>query len=318
MFGNSDENLGLPGGFGDSLSGLGGEHGADLGDDSGLPGGMAFDRPAETGKRAKKTTKAKRAPVEGAPVTKKALGRNRTLMLGLAGLVGVGILVLTVMPTTGATTWVALSKAGLGQTATLDPTQVLFQAVPDDLISEGALQGASKAEVTAKVTALSGKRVSVAVPARGQLHTDDFASAGLLSPDLKPGQVLMSISATLGSAVAGGIQAGDHVSVIGVQDGVARVLADDVAVLKVAPPEQTLTALANQQKDAKETIPAKALGGEYVVAVANTLAPQLVAVQSQGTLELVLRPQGAAPAPAGPVSSKDVICNGNLVLDGCR
>jgi Flp pilus assembly protein CpaB len=206
------------------------------------------------------------------------------------------------------TVLVAKSLIPRGTSGTLIAQEGLYQVttVPKDQLKDLAI---------ADPAALGGRVTAVDVYPGQQLTQTDFTTEGANSipSQITGSRRAIAIPVDVTHAVAGQLQAGDHVDVyvgLNAQQGAAtaaviKLLASNVLVLSV--PSTTSGGLGGSSSSG---------GGNAVLRVSANMAGKFAFAADNGILWLVLRPQvGAKPTPPSIVTAGQLLA-GRPVVGG--
>lgn len=156
---------------------------------------------------------------------------------------------------------------------------------------------------------IEGTVTQYPLPAKTQLRADQFGLQATLGQELEPNERLVSVRATVSTAVAGGLIPGDYVDIIGATDGHARVVAYNVPIMSVTASEERYDSVSDAQAadpDLRpgEVLPSDPVPGIYVVKVPVEVVPTLLNWNESATLNLAYRGADSISVPL-PDSSLD-------------
>lgn len=271
------------------------------------PGAPASAPPAPAGKKKTKEPK---------PANKRVVSVNRNAALGAAVLAG-GMVVLMSMGSGPKQTWVARSAGPINALNQISEQSVKATQVTPDLLEEGAITGSTEKEALEKALSQIGDSPArFPIPAGSQLHLQQFGTETKLLKPLAPTERLISVQATVSNAVAGTLNAGDRVDIVGydADSKATNLLLGDVEIVARQVSQDAYNSAAQQQTGEKgkslkpeDLIPQDPIPGLYVVRVPADQVIRLLAVGNNGTLHLVLRGEGAQPLPDNLMTSGTAI-----------
>lgn len=254
----------------------------------GVKGGRQDKAPGEA-KSGKKGTK---------PPTKRIMSRQVIIALVFA-LVASGV-VLKVLGDTTDGQYVVRASADIAANTPVSGSLLEAAKLDKDAIEPNAFVGDSAEEALENaLEELQGVVTQYPLASKSQLRADQFGLQATLGADLLPTERLVSIRASVGTAVAGGLVVGDRVDVIGATDGLTRTVAYNVPIMSITVSEERYDSVADQQSTDKditagELLPGNPVPGIYVVKVPADLVPSLLNWNESATLYLSYRPaQGA-------------------------
>lgn len=248
--------------------------------------------PAKAEGRAKRGAQKKADKPEKVP-TKRVISRQFTIAGIFALVVGGGA--FFVLTDSGDQTYVVRATSEIAAGSAVSGGMLEAALLPQVAVEDGALTGATAEEALKKAQdELDGLVTQFPVPAKSQLQVAEFGLQANLGEALAPTERLVSINATVGTSVAGGLSAGDRVDIIGAVDGWTRVVAYNVPITSITVSEDLYNNVADQQTADKDVRPEEALPGDpvpgiYVVRVPADLAPTLLNWNTSGTLHLAYR-----------------------------
>lgn len=269
-----------------------------------LPGSGVGQRPAQSSPSQKRRSTKES---EGKKPTKRLISRQviiATIFALIAGVVVVFMLTdepahqYVVRTTTDVPAGTALS-AGL-----LEAT-----ALPNDAIEPNAFTSdTGEAALEEALEELEGTVTQFPLPAKSQIRSDQFGFQATLGAGLAPNERLVSIRATVSTAVAGGLSVGDHVDIFGATDGRSRIVAYDVPIMSITVSEDGYNSVADQQAADPElrpedALPADPVPGIYVVKVPAEILPTIINWNESASLYLAYR---GADAISIPVEDSDL------------
>jgi len=204
----------------------------------------------------------------------------------------------------------------------LTPTMFsVVPASPDDVV-DGAYKGSRAAM---EKFSLTGFYSRIPIAKGSQLTRDMAGSTADLTKELKENERLASFQARLARSVGGTVRVGDTVDIYGVADfstsgnseTVSWLLAENVRIVAVAPPESQLDSAAQRQSSAAQDgtaksrntyLPGDPLPGTYTVVVDAALIPRLLTVEESGELFLAYRAPDATNVAIPPQSIQSTVC----------
>ncbi|MHB9038393.1 MAG: Flp pilus assembly protein CpaB [Armatimonadota bacterium] len=244
-------------------------------------------------------------------------GLARTAVLIVAGLLGLGTLVLVYayLAKPGGQpeklTPVVLAAVDISTETILSPGMVKLKLIPKSELQEDAATALSS--VNGKVTALPLKAGEQIIA--GSL-VDKMTAFGLVAM-IPRGTRAMTITVDSVDAVSGLLRPGDHVdvvaSVIQGSDSVAKTILQDVTLLAVNANLQTVSR-GEQVAPSKEKPPAEqSTATNVTIAVTPEEAERLVAAQQKGKLKLGLRGMGDIARAPTEGASLNRVMGSNLI-----
>lgn len=302
----------MPGGFGNYAS---------------PPGGQGSLSRAGTGsskEQKKRGRKRKQESGDKAP-TKRLLTTQKALAVVLALVVGAMALLLSSAPVEQV--YVVRTSQSVPALSKLSAAQIEAIALPPEAVEEGAITAATADEALVLISELLDKgRVRMELAKGHQLQAKDFTAEALLASPLGPDERLVSVEASVMSAVGGQLRAGDRVDIIVVADAdirlpdgsetrrtLSNLIAYDVEIVSVLPAESQFNAISQEQLSGDRTVGGNALlpndpvPGIYNVRVTVQQAVVLAAAGAEGELTLVARGAGASDEVVSPIDLEDVL-----------
>lgn len=264
------------------------------------PPRLGEDAADDGGKKKRKKKRKKKGKDGDGETTRGVANRRRIAAVGLALLTG-ALLFFASGEEPVEESFVARADRPIGALTELEESMVGADALPLELIEEGAYTGETAEEaIAAAMEALAGQRTQYPVAKGEQLHAEDFLLEARLAPDIGPDERLISLSASIAGAVGGDLRVGDHVDIIGVGQDLSRVMVNNAEVVDITLPEDEFGSFAASQTDEEgrdtsraELIPGDPIPGVYTLLVAAEDAPRLLTVGSLGEILLVYRAPGA-------------------------
>lgn len=260
-------------------------------------------------------------------VTRRGVRMQLTFFLIFGAAAGL----LAVFVTTGSepTTYVARAEQALAAGQILDlETWAGIDVVPlpTDAVEEGSFSGETVKEVLDLLRgSISGEATLYPVAAGQQLRPEHFTGNGSGVPvrGLQPDERQISVTARAARAVAGTIRPGDRVDVYAVTgDGVAGLLGQNIEVVAVSLPPDSLESAAAGQIDSRESnlsdyVPSNPIGGTYVLKVKANDAVRYFAADTGGAIYLAVRGTDALETRVEPINATLAICEGSASA-ACR
>lgn len=294
------------------------------------PGGYApphLEQPAppktRRGRRKAKAT----TPEDGEQVTKKVVDSNKRMALVAAVVLALAVGFIALGSQSPGNFVVRVTEP-IAAGDTINPDLHLEAvAVTDDMIEVGAYVGQTEAAALELAREdIAGARAQYPIPARSQLNKNDFNVEVALATPLKGNERLVSITASVASAVAGKIKTGDRVDIVASSNDVAGVILTDIEVVAVTASESQFQAVSNQQTgedrnaNPEDLLPGQPVPGIYTLRVAAVDVGKVVAINDAAKVTLVYRPAGGGDTPTAATSVLDVICGSDNVdrSSGCR
>jgi Flp pilus assembly protein CpaB len=272
----------------------------------------------------KKKKKKKKNPKTGA-------SRSRTSLI-LAVVLAVLSLgaVLTLGGESDTDVWVLRSKVRINQLEQVQEGMLEAVKLPAEAIEPTSITADSSDEilVIAVGDATSEKVVGAfpLFPIREgqQLSFEMFTSTGSTATALLPGERLVSVESSTGTAIAGSLRPGDRVDVVSVnsQDDTAGLVAVDVEIVSVQvnggaldSASQRQASESGQDLSREDVLPRDPIPGTYVLKADAETSVALTIADSSGPLYLLYRSPNAENVAVGVVDLATVICNAGLELD---
>jgi len=264
---------------------------------------------------------------ERAGTTRKRVSTQFTLFMifsMIAGLLGVFL-----VTERGPVTYVARVKAPLAAGMLVefgDSARIEVVAMAKEAVEPGTFSGPDGESVIERIRIeLGGQRTIYSLSIGQQLRPEFFTGVGSGIPDrsLLPDERQISITAKASRSVAGTIRPGDYVDVYAVtSSGVAGLLGENIEVMAVSLPPDSLENAASAQADQQEIglaqiVPTNAIGGTYVLKVKSTDAAKYFAADIGGAVYLALRGTEALNSPVVPVNALMAVCAGST-SPACR
>lgn len=255
------------------------------------------------------------------PMKVPAVRSTRAYLLVAVVLAAAAFLVVLSMSAKRAGTYVLVAERTVPARTKLTKDMFAVKAVEKSTIVEGAYTSSNK-EKLAKQDYV-GLYSRYALAKGSQLTKDAAGDNAELGQELTDNERLASFKATIADSVSGTLRVGDHVDVYGVlQNGdrtVSFLLASDVPVVGIAPPEEALNSAAQRQSGDSGSgssssaprdkyLPADPLPGVYTFVLSSDMLPRMLAIQSAGELTLAYRAPGAANAQAEPIDATQAVC----------
>jgi Flp pilus assembly protein CpaB len=251
-------------------------------------------------------------------VTRRGVRLQLTLFLVFGAAAGL----LAVFITTGSdpVTYVARAEQALAGGQILDVETwggIDVVPLPPEAVEPGAFSGETVSEVLDLLrSSITGEATLYPVAAGQQLRPEHFTGYGSGAPirGLMPDERQISITARAARAVAGTIRPGDRVDVYAVTgDGVAGLLGQNVEIVAVSLPPDSLESAAAGQIDSRESnlsdyVPSNPIGGTYVLKVKAGDAVRYFAADTGGTIYLAIRGTDALDTQVDPTNATIAIC----------
>lgn len=296
-----------PSGFGAPAPAPGGFGGAaDQPEAAPAPKGRRGEKAARSPKSGGRAQKAGKAPKTA---RKKLVTKQVGLALVAAMVAAGGGVMLLAQPE--ELTYVVRSQAAMATGTSVSANLLEAVPLPVDAIEPGALTASTAEEALAKALEdLEGVVTQYPIPAKSQVHVDQFGVQTTLGAEMSPTDRLVSVEAKVSNAVAGSIVPGDLVDVVGSTGEEARYVAYNVKVVAVTVGATQFESVANQQTEDKnvtssDALPGKPVPGIYTLRVPAELVPQLSLWHANSTLSLVYRGTGAETVEGDPVLITD-------------
>lgn len=254
------------------------------------------------------------------PMKVPAVRSTRAYLLVAVVLAAAAFLVVLSMSAKRAGTYVLVAERTVPARTKLTKDMFAVKAVEKSTIVEGAYTSSNK-EKLAKQDYV-GLYSRYALAKGSQLTKDAAGDNAELGQELTDNERLASFKATIADSVSGTLRVGDRVDVYGViADGertLSFLLASDIEVVGIAPPEDALNSAAQRQSgDSGEGtssasrdkyLPGDPIPGVYTFVVTSDLIPRLLVIQAAGDLLLAYRAPGAANAPSEPIDVTQAVC----------
>lgn len=246
---------------------------------------------------------------EGKPVTRRLISRQ-VAVAGVFALVA-GLAVTHFLTEGDETQMVVRTKSDVSAGTAITGSLLEAAPLPAEAVEPNAFTGATAEEALDKaLDELEGVVTQYPLASKTQLRADQFGIEANLGEDLGPTERLLSIRASVSSAVAGGLSVGNRVDIVGATDGVTRVVAYNVPIVAITVSEDRYNSVADAQTTDREVKPQEVLPGDpvpgiYVVRVPAEIVPALVNWNESATLHLIYR--GA--------DSQDVLSDPNSLMD---
>ncbi len=264
---------------------------------------------------------------KGGGVTRRGVRMQLTLFLVFGAAAGL----LAVFVTTGSepTTYVARAEQALAAGQILDLETwggIDVVPLPPDAVETGAFSGETVDEVLEQLrSTITGEATLYPVAAGQQLRPGQFTGSGSGTPvrGLQPDERHISVTARASRAAAGTIRPGDRVDVYAVTgDGVAGLLGQDIEVVAVSLPADSLESAAAGQIDSRDSslsdyVPSNPIGGTYVLKVKADDAVRYFAADTGGAIYLAVRGADALETRVDPTNATLAICEGSASA-ACR
>lgn len=279
------------------------------------------------GKKKRKKKKDKKKSDK--PATKRTVMRYAAFAFVLSLIAGFMVYQSLTTEETVETTFVARAADSISPLDKLTVDDFTIQEIPADLKVEGALSGKTFEEVEAALQeALPAEAFArVGAPQGSQFDTSIVALGGRLGGELDPNERLMTISARIGAAMAGGLYVGDHVDIVAVGGAGASTIASNIEIVDISMTEGLFEAGRQRQveqelsgegepltrEDLELTDP---LPGLYTIRVPQSLTNRLALVAESASLYLVYRPPEANQTQVAPVSLTEALCSETVYGDG--
>lgn len=250
--------------------------------------------------------------------TRKRVSTQFTLFIAfsmVAGLLGVFL-----VTERGPVTYVARVKAPLAAGMVVEfgqASRIEVVGIPKEAVEPGTFSGPDGEAVVEKLRSdLAGQQAIYPLSIGQQLRPEFFTGVGSGLPDraLSPDERQISITARASRAVAGMIRSGDRVDVYAVTNGgVSGLLGENIEVLSVSLPPDSLENAASAQADQKENglaqiVPTIAIGGTYVLKVKAGDVARYFAADTGGSIYLALRGTEALNSPVEPTNALMAVC----------
>lgn len=263
----------------------------------------------------------------GSGVTRRGVRMQLTFFLIFGAAAGL----LAVFVATGSepTTYVARAEQGLAAGQILDLETwggIDVVPLPPDAVESGAFSGETVEEVLDQLrSTINGEATLYPVSAGQQLRPQQFTGSGSGTPvrGLQPDERHISVTARAARAVAGTIRPGDRVDVYAVtSNGVAGLLGQDVEVVAVSLPPDSLESAAAGQVDSRDSditdyVPSNPIGGTYVLKVKAEDAVRYFAADTGGVIYLAIRGMDALETRVAPTNARIAICEDSSSV-ACR
>jgi Flp pilus assembly protein CpaB len=274
------------------------------------------------GKRDKRDRATRQRGSTDKAVTKRLLNSQKIMALLLAVLVAGLVFVATTSST--KETYVVRVNDEIQALSAITPNQIEAVSMPDYAIEPGAISApTAKEALDAALELIKNGRMRQFTPSGRQLRTADISPEGQLREPLAADERLVSIEASVASAIGGQLQAGDRVDIVALasistagdeqnladfeqrEGRIARQILSDVEIVNVLPGAQAFDSAAQQQtgpdsgRTPGEILPANPVPGIYVLRVTYDEAVVLGLVNGEADLFLTLRGAEAGD-PTGP------------------
>lgn len=284
----------------------------------GPPQDLAVEEPVKPDKKRRKSS--------GSTAAQKQIGgKQLKIALALAGVAALGA--VSLFSSAGEPVeYVAVAKDSANVGTVLVPgTHLVADQVPVDSAQEGAFV-ADTEEALTKLLAQDVDGAKLRFPLnKGQVLSKDALSVEKgLAANLGPDEALLSISASVGNAVAGQIGAGDKVDILATAGDVSGVVLNNVEVVSYTVSESQYQSVASQQTGenkgtrASDLLPGAPVPGIYVVRIPASSVPTLTAVNAGGSLTLVYRGENAKKMDTVALTAAEAICGTDSNSKGCN
>jgi Flp pilus assembly protein CpaB len=259
------------------------------------PAGSALpqDAPAPASRSAKKSRKKE----EGKAPTKRAVSRSVVLATVFALLAG-GFAYMT-LNSAGDPVYVVRAADDIAAGTRITESHLEAVLLPPEAVEPNTFTAETgDAAIEEAVSELEGTVAQFPLGAKTQIRSDQFGLQVSLGAQLAPNERLVSIQASVGTAVAGALRVGDRVDIIGATDQWTSVVAYDVPIVAITVSEDRYNSVADRQTadpavSPGEVLPGDPVPGIYVVRVPAELVPVLLNWNESATLHLAYRGAGA-------------------------
>lgn len=235
-----------------------------------------------------------------------------------AGLLGV---LVTLSP--AQTAYVVRTAGAVTALTPLSEDQFTVVAIDPEAVEADTINATTEADARAALAAaIADKWFVYPVPAGQQVRISSLVTSGELAVPLAVDERLLSITARVPKAVAGGIRPGNLVDVyVSDGDGLTGLLGYGVEIVSVSLAPEQLDSAAQQQFDEPEKtlsdfVPSVPVGGTYVIRIQSADAARYIAANTAGEITLVLQGADAVGAPSTPVDLRGAIC-GTTTTGAC-
>lgn len=279
--------------------------GPDLGP---VPGSGVGPRPGQGGDgptQKRRSTKES----EGPKPTRRLISRQ-VIIATIFALIA-GVVVVFMLTDEPAHEYVVRTTSDVPAGTALTAGLLEATPLPNDAIEPNAFSASTGEEALEEALAeLEGTVTQFPLPAKSQIRTDQFGFQTTLGAGLAPNERLVSIRATVSTAVAGGLSVGDRVDIFGATDGRARIVAYDVPIMSITVSEDGYNSVADQQAAdpelrPEEALPSDPVPGIYVVKVPAEILPTIINWNESASLYLAYRGSDAISIPVEDSTLED-------------
>lgn len=266
-------------------------------------------------------------PKKGKRRKEKTPGRRNVRGLGWLFLLfagAFGLLAVIVTSSPGSTVLVARAAGDIPAMSQLSVEQFTLTAIDRDALEPGAFSAESEEELTATLTeAIDGKWPVQNIFTGQQLRAEMLSANTTLNTPLASDERLISITARVSNAVAGGVRPGDKVDVfVSDGDGLTGVLGQGVEIVGVSLLPDQFDAVAQEQfenpdKVLSDFLPKSPVGGTYIIRVKAVDVARYVTADTSGKITLALHGENASGFPAVPVDLYEAICGRTSGVVAC-
>lgn len=250
-------------------------------------------------RRGEKAPKGPKAPKEqtGKPVTKRLFSRQVIFAVVFALIAALAV--LQFLKGADDNRFVVRATADIAAGTAVSGVLLEAAELPADAIEPNTFSADTAEEaLAAALEEVTGVVTQYPLSAKAQIRSDQFGLQATLGAELTATERLVSVRASVGTSVAGGLVVGDRVDIIGAADGVTRVVAYNVPIMSITVSEERYDSVADQQsadKDvsAGEVLPGNPVPGIYVVKVPAEIVPALLNWNESAVLYMAYRPAGA-------------------------
>lgn len=262
--------------------------------------GALDTEPAQTEKPKKKTSKG-------------VVDRQLVFALVFALIVGLGVAAYLLTQSKG--TWVVVASEDIPAASQLNSSRMVPAVVPglENVATDVAAFDSEQGAQTYIETTFSQVPVYTRYPIfKGQQISSKYFDAATdlnSATELTPEQRLVSVSASVSSAVAGQIRSGDKVDVVGTytvrSNGesyeATGVLASNIEVVSATLNESAYEqAASTTDKNGDNEVPGVPVPGMYVLKVSPEIALKLISVDRKSGISLTYRGPSTEKDPSQP------------------
>lgn len=259
---------------------------------------------------------------DGRKPGRRTISANRRGALIMAAVAGVVGLLLITDVAGGSKTYVVVAKQGISPLATVSDSQLdVVQVAPKNVIADAFTGSSKSAALDSAKKAIKGLDTLYPLAQGQQLTKDWFSQPAQLVPDLAPDDRLVSVTASVATAVGGTLRAGDHVTVYatlenatGASGALSGVLVPDAQIVSIQPGLDQFNSAAQQQastdgqnKQPSQLLPSQPIPGIYVLKVKTDQVQPLISVDGTSGARLYMVYHGANSPQASQSAPLDAL-----------